>query len=231
MENNFYNCNEKYYSDCILEEDMVGLNDNTKLYKEKVEDIMYKLFLEREKAAADKILDFYAYPENHRIDGSGLEDFIMWNDYGNSDPSSDIKKGHNIIRYSTGLNANTIIISKNIFNLLKLNKKFNDYKNIFKSRNMTEEDVIASFFDVDQILIGDASIWGNSVILCYIAAEPNLKNSSFCYNFIWKKNNKNIFIANKYGDISRRCIVIDVVSFYDQKIICNGAGYLLLNVI
>jgi len=126
--------------------------------------------------------------------------FRQWSDYTSSDPVGDIKTGRLYIKGITGFRPNTLVLSENVFETLKIHPDIIDrYK--YTSSSVITIDMLAKLFEVDRILIaggvysstneGAATptytwIMDKGALLVYSAPNPGLLTPSAGYTFAWK---------------------------------------------
>lgn len=128
----------------------------------------------------------------------GNTDFTYWND-GSSDPELDIDAAKAQIKKTTGLDANTLIVSHEVHQALKRHPLITDRFKHTTADSITAS-ILARFFEVDRYMIASASyttsaegaatevnafIAGKNALLCYVAPTPGLMTPSAGYTFSW----------------------------------------------
>ena len=122
----------------------------------------------------------------------------QWSDYTGSDPLADVDVGKETILTATGQLPNTLVMNFQVFNKLKNHPDIVDRIKYTSSRVVTEE-VLASLFGVDQVLVPKAVmdtsveglaastslILGKHALLCHVAKNPGIEVPSAGYCFAW----------------------------------------------
>jgi len=247
--------NDTYFSEghalrhAIADEEIQNADDEFDLESEGVELVTEGILLNKEVDAANKVLD----PNNYHTDLKltlGTSGTYKWSDYTNSNPIIDIQKAKERIHTKSGVRANTLIISEQVLNVLKLHPKIIDVVK-YVERGIVTEDLLASVFGVDQLLVGSALhstvtnpgqalpgqvenlsyIWGNSAVLAYIAPRPGKKIVSLGYSFMWNKDGEGAVQVRKWYEVGRRATIVEAERWYSQKIISNVVGFLFADAV
>ena len=125
--------------------------------------------------------------------------FTHWDDYTNSDPINDVRIGRMYIKKWTGFRANTLVLSEDVYEVLRQHPDIVD-RIKYTSANAVTADIMARYFEVDRILIAggvyatnkegvvNAMDWitAKGCLLCYSAPNPGLLTPSAGYTFAWK---------------------------------------------
>lgn len=173
-------------------------------------------------------------------DKTGGTDFTQWDD-GSSDPEKDIDDGKVQIRKTTGLNANTLIVSYEVHQALKRHPLVQERYKHTTSESITM-DMLARYFEVERYLVGGASyttsaedassetnsfILGKKALLAYVAPNPGLMTPSAGYTFSWSA-----FSGGNNGVRTKRFRMEHLESdrvegefAYDHKVVLDKAGY------
>lgn len=171
---------------------------------------------------------------------------VLWSDYDNSDPVTDIETAIDAVEASNGYNVNTMIIAKNVWKKLKhhpaiLARLSNDTTRIVSLNDLR------TIFDIDRIIIGKASkntalqgqtgsyspIWSKDVWIGYINPNPGLEEASAVYTFSWdytgSKGNepKGIRGVRRWRDENIHSDIIEAYQSLDQKITGSDLGYVI----
>lgn len=176
----------------------------------------------------------------------GGTDFTQWND-SNSDPEEDIDVGKANIKRSTGLDANTLVVSFDTHLALKRNPLITDRYKYTSSDSITKE-MIARFFEVDRYLVAGASftssnegagadvdefLAGANAWLGYVPSAPGLLVPSAGYTFTWGS-----FSGANGGARVKRFRMEHLESdrvegefAYDHKVVLPEAGYFFKDVL
>lgn len=150
--------------------------------------------LRLEYAQAQLALTAGNYPSNNKVTLSGTS---QWSDFTNgvSDPVKDVEAGKEAVRQAIGKRPNTIIMGAQVFAKCKQHPKIIDRLK-YTTREIATPEVLASLFDVDRVLVGDAvysndagtaftDVWGKSVVMGYTetASVQDMGAPSFGYTY------------------------------------------------
>jgi len=164
----------------------------------------------REKAARNLtnllMLDQEVRVANQITSGSNLGSYAtpgsLWSSSaaGTSDPFGDIQTAKSAIRSTTGLDANTIILGRPVYDALLRHADIID-RIKYVQKGIVTADILASLFDVDKVLVGNAikntgsegltdsfsDVWGKNCVLAHLTkgADADGRNPSLGYSFRW----------------------------------------------
>ena len=164
----------------------------------------------REKAARNLtnllMLDYEVRVANQITSGSNLGSYAtpgsLWSSSaaGTSDPFSDMQTAKSAIRSTTGLEANTIIMGRDVYDALVRHADIID-RIKYVQKGVVTADILASLFDVDKVLVGNSikntgsegladsfsDVWGKNVVLAHLTngADADGRNPSLGYSFRW----------------------------------------------
>lgn len=161
---------------------------------------------------------------------------------GTSDPFGDIATGKEAVRSTTGLDPNVIIFGREVYNALIRHADILD-RIKYVQKGVVTKDLLASLFDVDEVLIGNAvkntgaensadsfsSVWGSNTIIMH-KAQPNTdgRDPSLGYHFRWTNPLLGAPMAVESWEDPDHAMFSNVrVSYYqDEKIVAPELGYL-----
>lgn len=124
--------------------------------------------------------------------------FIKWSDYASSDPLEDIEAAKETILSTTGHEGNTLVLGYQVFRKLKNHPDLVD-RIKYTTRDVITEDVMASLFGVDRVLVAKAVkatnaegataaydfAYGKAAALYHVAPSAGLLTPSAGYSFAW----------------------------------------------
>lgn len=128
----------------------------------------------------------------------GGVDFAKWSDYTNSTPIEDIGQGIIDIARRTGFKPNVLVLSPDVFNVLKSHPKVLD-RIKYTQKAVITEDILAGLLGVDRVLVPWAVvntaaegatkdmqfIFSNGALLVYANPTPSILKPSGGYIFVW----------------------------------------------
>ncbi len=189
------------------------------------------LALEREQAALAR--DANRYDADHKVDLSAAK----WTDDANN-PAKDIRTGQEAIRETTGMEANTLILSAKGFAAMRENAKVLERFKYVSKDSITAE-MIASLLDLERVEVGRAvtadaggtlsDVWGADATLAYVptSEDPNMEEPSYGYTYAMEGHP---IVEQAYYDNNAKSWIYPVT--YERVPVLSGmtAGYLLQNV-
>lgn len=166
-------------------------------------------------------------------------------DQAGATPIADIDAAREIIHTNCGMDANTLVMSRDVFNVLKERADILD-KIKYTQKGIITADLLAAVFGVDRVVVAGAQIntapegqtmavskiWGDSVVLAHVNTAQDLKAPNFGRTFNWAKESgtngiqiKSYREDNIDSDIHRAC------QHTDEKLIGAECGYHLSSVL
>lgn len=174
-------------------------------------------------------------------DKVGATDFTRWNDYGSSDPITDIEAGKEEILSTTGFMPNKLILGYQVFRQLKHHPDVVDRMKYTSSSTITEA-MLAAMFGVDEVLVASAIkatnneggtaatafTHGKNALLCYAAPAPGLEVPSAGYTFSWTGVSQGLGTAigiDRFYLPHLRSTRVEGQIAFDNKIVGTDLGY------
>lgn len=166
-------------------------------------------------------------------------------DASSPDPIGDVDAAREVIHDNCGLDANTMIISRDVFNILKELAVVVD-KIRYTQRGVVTADLLAPIFGVQRVLvagvvtnsaaegqtISPAKIWGDDVVLAHVNSAQDLKAPNFGRTFAWTQfTGRNGVLVKSYRQEEINSDVHRVTQNTDEKLVGAECGYLLSNVL
>lgn len=207
----------------------------------------------KEKAARNLtnllMLDYEVRVADQLTTGSNLGSFStpgsLWSSSaaGTSDPFGDMQTAKSAIRSTTGLEANTIILGRQVYDALIRHADIID-RIKYVQKGVVTADVLASLFDVDRVLVGNSikntgsegladsfsDVWGKNCVLAHLTrgADADGRNPSLGYSFRWTNPLFGTPMAvESWDDPDHGNFQNMRVQYYqDEKIVAPELGYL-----
>ena len=185
--------------------------------------------------------------------GSSLTTAITheWDDATNCVPITDVEAAVKKIYENSGLDANALVINKQVFRNLRNSAQVVDRiassgaGNATKARDITIE-MLKEVFDLDYIIVAGASrntaneakaatptrIWsGEYAMVCRIAETSDMREPCLGRTFHWSEDGSVIGgTVEEYEEIQSRARIIRVRHDTDEVIMYPQAGHLLSNI-
>lgn len=206
------------------------------LIEGRVELIIDDLSLDKEARIASQVT-------NTSNVGSSSAVSSAWN--GAGDVLGDINAAIDNVRYANGVNPDGIKVvfgpeawdsfrrDSTVRNLIKGSNNGGGYVNESETKNLlnVSEVLIAGSF-VNSADDGQAesiqTVWGDNVLVAYIAPRPNRERPSFSYDFRWVANGLSNMTVERHPYNSRtKSEDVEVGYYSDHKITGASYGFLL----
>ena len=199
------------------------------------ETVTEQLLLDKESNLAAILTSTALMTQNTTLSGTS-----MWSDYSNSDPIGDIRTARTTIHQNTFRKPNTIIMGKQVFDMLAEHPQIIERVKYSQLGILTEE-LLARVFQVEKILVGEAGynsaaegqsdsmsyVWGKHAVVAHIAPQVRLKQVTLGYTFTYSQR-----IVKRWRDEDREGTYVRVGNDnYVQKIVAVTAGYLIKNAV
>ena len=172
-------------------------------------------------------------------DKTGTTDFTKWSDV-TSDPRLDVQAGQAAIKKSTGKLPNKLIVQFEVFQALQRHPDVKDAFKYTSSASITRQ-MMAGFFDVEQLLIAgavkatnvegetavQAYVNSQSALLCYAAPRPGRYVESAGYTFLWEgiSNLGQIARIDQFRMPELKSDRVEIGMGFDFKVVASDLGY------
>ena len=166
-------------------------------------------------------------------------DFTAWDDEDNSNPPEDIDKYSQTIQQSTGVAPNTLVIGRQVFDILRRHPILVDMFKYTGVGLLTEAQV-AQALGVEKLLIGravqrtshegaatatQAYVWGKHALLLYVPAKPAIREPAAGYTFVWNIDGSGFNVAiTPWTDEARDRDVLKGKHAFDFKVVGTDLG-------
>jgi len=174
------------------------------------------------------------------IDLDGTTNFVKWSSDA-STPIEDIETQRVAIKASTGRNPNTLILGAAVYSRLRNHPDFIERIRYSGGGSMVTREIMAQYFDVDKILVADATNATNlegetaaysfmatdNALLAYVAPSPGRMTPSALYSFVWSEVSDGTVTAVGTTRIEipeRRVVRIESQLAWDIKVVGTDMG-------
>jgi hypothetical protein len=222
--------------------DTAAVTGSFNLDRDSVNFVTEKGYLRREVAFA---ADFFK--AGVWTDKAGVTDFPQWNDYGTSNPLIDIEGMRDDMEALIGREPNTLLLGKQAWVQLKWHPDLIDTIK-YTQRGVMSADLFGSLIEIPRILIGrtirtssaeglaEASttyvrIFGKSALMTYVPSAPSLMSPAAGYTFVWNRVANALQYIKRMRDEEAEFDIIEMSSYFDQKLTARGAGTFMANVV
>jgi hypothetical protein len=233
---NPYFCEDHALKMFVPDEDVENAETPTTPLQDATEFLMDQHLVSFEKEVADLITSTANLTNNTTLSGTD-----QWSDYSNSDPFGDFETAKATIHSTIGVDPNTAIISKQVWDKIKHHPDFLERVK-YSQRGQITVDLLASLIEVDRVLIGGAYyntakegqadstayVWGKDVVLAYVAPRVAPKIMTLGINYKWTAKQLQTKRMRGVAEDDREGTYVRVGGwYYDVNVVAPGAGFLL----
>ena len=180
-------------------------------------------------------------------DKAGTTDFVKFSDYALSAPLEVITDYRDIVQGKIGRDVNLFAVSRPIHSKLKWHPDLIDMIK-YTQRGQLTPQLIAELLEIGRYLVGQAiqttdpegtaeasvnysRIWGKDALMAYVSDRPSLKTPTAGLTFIWRRVANALQYIKRMRDEERETDIIEVNSYFDQKVTAKNAGLFMDEVI
>ncbi len=170
-----------------------------------------------------------------------------WNASTGSNPISDVDMAREVIHDSTGMDPNVMLISRDVFNVLKEHPSILE-KIKYTQKGIVTADLLAMVFNVEEMIIAGgltntasegqatniAKVWGKDVILAVRNTAQDLRSPNFGRTFNWTSmggSGEGGIRVESYRDEDASSFIHRARQYTDEKLVGAEAGYHLSDVL
>ena len=185
----------------------------------------------REKRLADLLTSTSSVTQNTTLSGTD-----QWSDYTNSDPIGDIDTARSIVHAAGSPNPNLLVLGREVFDVLKRHPSLLEAFKYNPQSGIVTETMMAEFFGVDRVLIGNARyktsnegqadelayVWGRNAVLLYTPKTPSRYMPAATYTFVFTDR-----VAETYREPERSTTVVRVREELAEAVTSTACAYLI----
>lgn len=237
-----YFCNRFSFRFEIPDEVRDNADEPYNLDRDGTEFVTDKMMMKRE---VDFATDFFTTSvwtgdQTGVAAGPAANQFVQWDDYGNSNPLVDITGFMDNIEGRIAREPNHLTMGKQVWIQLKWHPDLIDTIKHTQTAMMTTQ-LAAALLELERINVGRAiytttaegtaeasvtysRIWGKAALLLYVPARPSLMTPAAGYTFVWNRvANARQYIKSMRNE-EREIDIIEGNSYFDQAQTAAGAG-------
>lgn len=230
-------------------------------WEEAVDDVeaaLYSRYFSAEEVAAKRATDVLLRSQEVRVAAAIFNSgnftvgnvSIEWDTSATATPRKNVNAGKAAMRAASGLIPNVVIMSKKVFDVLMLTSEITTafrYTNPIEMGGFeAQKRIMATYFGVDQILVGDAikdaakkgvtaslaDIWDDEYCGLFKVSSggQDLREPVVGRTFLWTQDSPGNLVTESYREEQKRSNIIRVRHNVDEAFIFLGAGYLLGNI-
>ncbi len=231
-------------------------------WEEPVDDVeraLYATYFEAETVATMRAVDILLRSQEKRIADmvfntgnitATADVAIAWNTAATAVPRANVTTAKAAMRAASGLEPNVAVMSKKVFDNVMLTAEIRDALKYTNPIEIGSEDfqksLLAKYFGVDRILVGNAirdsgkkgqsytiaDIWDDEYVGLFkiSGGGPDLRDPCLGRTFLWTADSPNNIMTESYREEQRRSDIYRVRNNVDEAFVFVGAGYLLGNI-
>ena len=172
------------------------------------------------------------YAAGNKVTLSGTS---QWSDLANSDPVATIETAKEAIRQQTGKRPNVVVMGPLVASKCRQTAAIKD-RIKYTGRDVATNDLLASLFGVDQVLVGDAvqaddsgvfsDIWGKFVVVAYSATASLASQGTPSYGYTYQLDGMPM-AEEPYYDRNAKSWIYPVTDVCAPVIAGAESGYLI----
>lgn len=254
-EDSFYA--EGYAKRYALYDEEIANADEEALFNLKemaARQVKAKLLLNKEIKSASLLTNQNNFHNDLKVSTgtTNTADVIKWSDYANSDPMKDIFKLREKVERLGGMDMNTLVLSKPVYNILKFHPKLKATLAGFTSPEMVSDEAIKQLLGVDNLVIANARkatsaqrrvgeggmtnyIWGNNAVLMYLPPGGAGRDvPAAAYTYQWTNPQANVTGAQKtreYYSEEAKTLWIETEEWFAQKVTSELGAIVLPDIV
>ena len=166
-------------------------------------------------------------------------------DLANSTPIQDVRAMREAVHSNCGLDANTLCVNRNVFNVLCDHPQILD-RIKYSERGIITQQILAAVFGVDEVLVAGgvtnsaaeglalspAGIWDDTVVLAHVETAQDLSAPNFGRTFAWRQfTGPDGLQTFTYRQNEIDSDVQRVRQHCDEKLVGPECGYVLSDVL
>jgi len=228
-------------TDVVTEEDKANVELPFNAEQDTCQELMDKIWLEKEKGLADAITNTANLTQNVTLSGTD-----QLSDYANSDPLLRFSNARSVIYNAVGKAPNAAIMSWDVWNKIRYHPDLLDNLGFKHNRaGGLKQQELANSMDVERLIIGEAvynsakqgqpdviaPVWGKHIVFAVLPKAAAKRQISLGYRLQQFGKPRRVFkgkVAENNPPNATRIVVDDS---YDQIISKAAAGYLIENAI
>jgi hypothetical protein len=222
----------------IAKEDLANADAALRVREGTTEFVSEALMRELEVRVANIVTSISNLGSGHVLAGAA-----KWSAINSGNPVADVTTAHAFIRQRTGLEANTLVMDRDSYDVVRQNTRLLEmYK--YTNAGLISHETLLNLFRVDQILIARGiknvapegatgsivNIWGNHALLARIVPGQTLKTATYGLAYRWTPPELPApFQVFRYDDPDpgKKTEVIEVGYYQDEKIVARDLAYLI----
>jgi len=176
--------------------------------------------------------------------GNDVTPSTLWTAAGAGDPFGDIDLAKATVKKDTSFEPNKMVITYEVYNILKRHSDIKDQIKYTSSANVTTE-LLARMFEVDEVVVMsgvyDSAAYGatasqgfigaKNCLLCYTSKSPSLEEPSAGYRFTWNGFGAGGFGIKNFELPKQSARRVEVHDYADMQLVAADLGYLLNGVV
>lgn len=225
-----YTCKEEGLEESIDDEERKNADKPLNLEIDTTELLTDLIALKRETRVATKLTTVANFTNYTTLSGTD-----QWSNKSASDPLDDVKTAVLAINAAIGLDPNTMVLPREVYEELKMHPAILDLIK-YSQKGIITADLLAAIFEIPSILIAGSlkntamqgqtaslsRVWGKHVFIGYVEKNPGLKKITVGSTFESKPRT-----TKRYREEKINCDTFRVSEKVDEKLVAELAGYVI----
>jgi hypothetical protein len=227
-------------------------------WEEPVDDVearLYSRFFDAEQVSTEIAVDRILRGHERRVAAlvqttANSNVTIEWSTAATAKPKADIESAKNALRAASGLLPNAIAMGYvpfvNVLNTVELRDAFKYTSPIEVGGMEAQKRILAQYFGVDRILVGDAQhdtakkgqsatladIWDDEYVtlLRISGGGSRLREPVFGRTFLWFEDSPQTVVVETYREEQKRSTIVRARQHVGEAVVYAGARYVLGNI-
>lgn len=248
---------EGYAKRYALYDEEIANADEDRIFNLKemaAQQVKAKLLLNKEIMSAALLTNPLNFHEDLRVkvgETNENPDIVKWSDFENSNPIKDIFALREAAERLGAPDLNTLVVSKPVYNILKMHPKFKTRFNEWLSPEFVSDEAIKDLLQVENLIVANARmatsaqrrvgqggftnyIWGNNAVLMYLPPNPGRNVPAAAYTFQWTNPQANVVGNQKtreYYDEASKTLWIETEEWFAQKVVSKVSAVVLPDIV
>ena len=225
-----YQCKEEGLEESIDDRERKNADKPLNLEIDTTELLTDLIALKRETRVATLLTTVANFTNDTTLSGTD-----QWSDKSGSDPVDDVKTAILAINASIGLDPNTMVIPREVYEELKQHPAILE-RIKYSQKGIITADLLAAVFEIPRILIAGSlyntamqgqtaslsRVWGKHVFIGYVETNPGLKKITTGITFQAQAR-----MTERYREEKIKSDTFRVSEIVDEKLVAELAGYVI----
>jgi len=244
-----YNCAVWAYHKDVDDQVLANSDQALRPFENATQFVTHKILIRMDRDWANQFFTTGVWGTDE--DGSGA-DFTQWDDYANSNPIQDIRRGQDGVAEKTGFVPNKLTISRKMFTTLLDHPEIIDrikYGQVSGGPAVANAQTLAAVMGLDEVVVDSAVynsadqgqtdshsfVLGKNALLTYSPGSAGLETPSAGYTFAWRGFMGGVndmgFAIKRFRIEEREAERVEGQGAWDHNVVSADLGYFFANAI